>query len=197
VFSHFNSYTVQLINNYYEDSPILAGIVDRRYLDTYSVKEDGHIDIVSQTVTSAGSVSGIGGATETRVQTLQELLHDNEIRVQVREVSHPELNPCVDLHVEVINNFQELIPVVTELVSDAHGTVTYQDAVRADFDHVFTDVRMRQWSMSEVSSVSNFDAQLKIRATPVQESASVRWWSTPATPVESSDPVLMFLAMNS
>lgn len=38
VFFNFNSYTVQLINNYYNDSPILAGIKDRRYSVKYNVK---------------------------------------------------------------------------------------------------------------------------------------------------------------
>lgn len=38
VFFNFNSYTVQLINNYYNDSPILAGIKDRRYTSSRRVK---------------------------------------------------------------------------------------------------------------------------------------------------------------
>lgn len=38
VFFNFNSYTVQLVNNYYNTSPILAGIKDRRYTHTFNVK---------------------------------------------------------------------------------------------------------------------------------------------------------------
>lgn len=47
VFFKFNSYTVQLINNYFSDSPILAGPKDVRYTDDYLAKWELEFNIIN------------------------------------------------------------------------------------------------------------------------------------------------------
>lgn len=55
IFFNFNSYTVQLINNYYSGGHLLAGIKDRRY--SYSYKTRMNMDVSSVTMSLVTAVT--------------------------------------------------------------------------------------------------------------------------------------------
>lgn len=118
VFFNFNSYTVQLVNNYYNDSPILAGAKDTRYRHTSSTKFD--VGNSSDTFVPPHIVNDTPTGKETTLDTL-ELPFSGESWHTLR--SHLDITPLVEIHVQPYVLYNIDVQVNKPNVFDAENTV--------------------------------------------------------------------------
>lgn len=194
VFFNFNSYTVQLINNYYNDSPVLAGVKDRRYLDTYRVRYeeiglDGHVQGNQVFSAEAQSRRTSQHAVDTSVSNTEQYKARSEISID----SLVELNvqPYTLINVLAYNFGSGVVDLV-------HNTVSVSDTevfFKTDFEHTGN----RLYSAVDVFVNVGVNSKTRYKAQ-VQRIVSVHVGAEDdpkQLPVQkSSDPHLLFLALN-
>ena len=215
VFSNFNSYSVQFINNYFEDAAILAGVKDRRYVDKYRVKVEvgiipvDPVDPEDPIKPPLGDMGRIGGSITTQTilnefpGTAIRSSHELEFQIEAKDYysyySDITLESLVELQVNPrtvfnINAFlfnstpTDTIEVTTNVETTS---IYFQTDINVEYTKVFSEIYL------DFTVGVNYEAYHRTQVrklVPINVSAN----DDPSFPMtsESSDPILMFLALN-
>jgi hypothetical protein len=189
VFFKFNSYTVQLINNYYSDSPIIAGVKDSRYDDKYIYTVDLVHDFIPTLL--------IEPTAQTR--TLEPLWFNFETGDSYKNRTEIEIDVTPELDISVKEQSHNALDVVKSLLVDAQTVVRQVTQIDAEFSSRF------YLEGTKIKSNIEFPVEMGFRvggSTTVGVSESMTSRSSTSTlgqtwtDIQSSDPNLVFLAMN-
>lgn len=137
IFFNFNSYTVQLINNYYSGGHILAGIKDRRYAHEYST--DTNMDV-------SANYSTLIVATNHEPLFTVESLDEAYLKLQVEHFSkyrvECDLNILTGIHTEVGENTEFNIMYNSLVLHDSRGIVQQASNSAVEFKSLGVEVYM-------------------------------------------------------
>lgn len=194
VFFKFNSYSVQLINNYYADAPLLVGAKDTRFAHTDEVTYD-------LTLAAEGSL-GFDLITD-QSSTLQSMHHQPSVS-DIRH--HSKLGAVVDvdgvMDFEIIQSYEtdQLLPLsqvlVTETESFSRNRVDATMMGSATFTPVNDLSVVSQATMGVASSIT--EASVLVENTQRAMPINVGFVAENLSPLpsQSSESDLLFLAIN-
>ncbi len=135
IFFNFNSYTVQLINNYYSGGHILAGIKDRRYGYSYKTKAD--MDVTNVTTSLVNSVT-YEPTGKTRM--LEDLKFNFEFTHDCRYRSSADLSILAGIYAEPTERTEFSVNYNTLILEKTEGVVRNSSQTRTDFNVVGVEV---------------------------------------------------------
>lgn len=194
VFFKFNSYTVQLINNYYADAPLLVGAKDTRYAHTDSTVYDltlavegsfGHSLITDQT-SSLLSMH--------HQPSVSDIRHHSKLGADI------EIDGVLDFDIQHTYQTDQLLPLtqlmLTEVVAASrdHVDATMLDSVKFS---PANDIASMSFFTVGVTSSFQQDSLLvenTLASMPINIGFAAKTLSTP--PTQSSESDLLFLAIN-
>lgn len=172
VFFKFNSYTVQLLNNYYNDDLLLAGIKDRRYSYTSSTKwlttvdtgggsSGGGISIGVVGGGSSGGSGGTGGNTgdgkEGVFVTTKSDIHFNVTNEHDFHLKFEcDISPLVDVGLVVNQKLNTELMLTSSLIATAQSKTKEYMLYAIDDTTTFTDLIVRILS-KDISFFSGVD----------------------------------------
>lgn len=135
IFFNFNSYTVQLINNYYSGGHILAGIKDRRY--GYSYKTKINMDVNAET-TSLITATNFEPTNSTKVEESVGL--DFQIGHDVSYKSESSLSILTGIYAEPAEASEFNLNLKSLSIHNSEGIVRNIAAPRVDFKTLGVEV---------------------------------------------------------
>jgi hypothetical protein len=194
VFFKFNSYTVQLINNYYGDAPLLVGPKDTRFHHTDEVTYD-----LTHVGESAMGFNLISGTSTTVTDTVfaefaSGINHHSKVHIEI------ELDGVLDMEIEHSLQMDQELPMSQSLVTEA--TAFSQELFELSwmkdatflpvpevgtYNEVFFDTSVAFAVRSQLVENTQRLMPINVGVLPSNEN-----W----TQVQSSDPELLFLALN-
>lgn len=194
VFFKFNSYTVQLMNNYYGDSPYLVGTKDTRY--------DHHDTVYYDLSLVTESTLGFDLVTD-QTATLVESVHQRvvtDIRHHSKLYEMVDLDQLTDIDMDQGYSVEEAVPLPQAVLTETD--VQARERVDAVWLRTSTFLSPPE---SYLSSEANFDIKTTVmkcslltenvqRLIPINADFDTdnNNWNTS----QSSDPDLLFIALN-
>lgn len=195
VFFKFNSYTVQLINNYYSDNSIVAGIKDTRYLHKYTI----HINTGDNRLGLDDYSHWLMYEPDYRYTNSVNISFPQEYAASGKVASLPffvavsSVRPYVShestAYVNISKTLLTRAEYETESESDIFVTQPLSlqlESVRGNSEAVFISGSLIQ---VEVKTVTVVSGEIGVQTVFSDESET-------STNTSSSDPHLAFLAMN-
>lgn len=163
VFFKFNSYTVQLVNNYYNDNPMLVGMKDRRYGHSYRTKNNNDIGSVGGGGLTLGMGMGSGsddGDPNRREGVFVTDLFYVDVSVSAmdswRKKEYVDISVLVDIDPQVYVSYFLDAMVVKELLSDVADTTklaSYHELLdTTKYHHLYT----REASFNTIDLRTNY-----------------------------------------
>lgn len=165
VFFKFNSYTVQLLNNYYNDDLLLVGIKDRRYSYTTKVKNNSVIDVTGGSGSSGISIGGGGSASSgdggdrregvyvtTRADVAFHVTNDESFKLKF----DCDISPLVDVDLAITQKLNTELSLTSSLFATAQSKTKEYMFYAIDDKTEFTDLSVKLRG-ADINFLTNVD----------------------------------------
>lgn len=194
IFFNFNSYTVQLINNYYSGGHILAGVKDRRYSYKYKIAVNMEVNMGNNDILLTDNYEPTG-----KTKLLEDITFNFEFTHWCIYRNTANVTIPVGIYVEPTEKQEYNVYFNTLVLTEAEGNVKTSTMSDIDLQPEVIDHYHRFRSMTDVDLSVDFfiDEKVKLQVSKLIN-MGVQIEVTHSSPQDpSSDQILRFLALNS
>lgn len=209
VFFKFNSYSVQLLDNYYNDNPLLVGVRDCRY----SVSHITKFLVPCDTGGGGGGGAGWGlGSLGSLGSTIGDGNNQSKTRVRddfsvdisvtnthsYKESSVIDIKSLVELDVQVYTQQTADFLAPANIATSVENRVKNQSSIDLSMDTQYQRLYVKLTSSATIPVLSSYDCTISYRniETNVVGLSVSAVTESQVNDSLSNDPVLMFLATN-
>lgn len=198
VFFKFNSYTVQLINNYYSDNSIVAGVKDTRYHHKYKITING-VDSYSRLLGLNDYTHNFIVEVVPKLKSQMQVWYRTEVSSHYKLKSEPVLDLVTGLDIDARYDAQVYLDLNKTLIVETDQLVTSDVSADLTLNSAFDVSGIKLSSHVDFTSPLIITTASRYRSVIAEEIGEGVVFTDEAPPtyaVQPADEHTEFLAMN-